>query len=191
MSIQPHNGHEIRRHNVPRHRALQHELALLDWRRSLGLHLCPQSFAIRLRSPRRNRTVFGITDGCITLTNSGRHEPYNRDCARGENCSARKVRSHATIISVDTAGKLMWLSRNMLREHSRTSEVKIKGPSRTSSTSSVNTLDRDGVSYHAPTGMSGNDHYSQSLRAAWDAMRRRLTAPSDSSETASVLLVSR
>jgi hypothetical protein len=44
--------------------------------------------------------------------------------------------------------------------------------------SSVKTLD----------GTSDDDHYSQSLRAACDAMRRRLKAPS---ETASVLLVSR
>ena len=70
--------------------------------------------------------------------------------------------------------RLVWLSGNMLREHYlRTSEVENKGPSRSSPASSVKTLDSDGVSYRAPTSTSDHGHYSQSLRAAWDAMRRR------------------
>ena len=42
-------GHEIQRHNVPRHRTIRYELALLDWRRSLALHLFPRSLAFRSR----------------------------------------------------------------------------------------------------------------------------------------------
>ena len=37
--VRPDKAHEIRRHNVPRHRTFHYGLALLDWRRSLALHL--------------------------------------------------------------------------------------------------------------------------------------------------------
>jgi hypothetical protein len=68
-------GHEIQRHNVPRHRTIHYELVLLDWRRSFALHLCPRSLAFRSRPPRLSRTVprwcLDIVAGRITLTGNG------------------------------------------------------------------------------------------------------------------------
>ena len=65
--VRPDKAHEIRRHNVPRHRTIHYELALLDWRRSLALHLCPRSLAFRSRLPRPSftdsRLAFG--DSCL------------------------------------------------------------------------------------------------------------------------------
>ena len=53
--VRPDKAHEIRRHNVPRHRTFHYGLALLDWRRGLGLHQNPRRLAIRLSPPRVSR----------------------------------------------------------------------------------------------------------------------------------------
>lgn len=73
--VRPDKAHEIRRHNVPRHRTFHYGLALLDWRRSLALHLVLGV----LRSARgcRDPAVQShcwhseIAAGCIELTGNG------------------------------------------------------------------------------------------------------------------------